>query len=76
MDYVFAHQILVALQNLPHDGYCPIFSNRLLYFNELTQIAVGTILGDEKIIGLRLIDIDALNNIGVVEGAYYFYFGF
>lgn len=67
MDNIFAHQIFIAVKNLAHDGYSFILSDIILQSNKLIQIAMWTVLSNQKIIFIGFIGVDTPDDIGVIQ---------
>lgn len=67
MDDVLTHHIPISIQYLLHNFNGLVLSYILLQFDKLTEIPMRTVLSDQEIIDLGLVDIDTTDHIAVVE---------
>ena len=67
MDDIFAHQVFVPFQYLFHDLNCPVLRDKLLKSDELLEVPMWTVFKYQIVIELGLENVEALNDVGVVE---------
>ena len=68
VDDALGHEGLVPVHHLFHYQNSPILGNALLQLDQLLQIPVRAVLGDKVVDPGGLDHIDALHDVGVIQG--------
>lgn len=76
MQNALLEEILDAFEDLAHNLDCYCFLQFSASGDVGEQIAVGAVLSDNEAMRRRFIDIEALDDVGMVQSLEYFYFIF